>query len=108
MASSKGTQQSSGGGSGEGRRGKIGRRAWMIATAVIFVYTAVLTVRNVITLVRVNHSASLLEQQCDIFSERIRQDSTTLEHLRYAEYLEEYARDRYHMQRVGESVFVVE
>ena len=80
----------------------------MAATAVIFVYTAVLTVRNVVTLVRVNHSASLLEEQRDIFAARIREDSTMLEKLQYDEYLEQYARDRYHMQRVGESVFVVE
>lgn len=92
----------------EGKRGRIGRLSWMIATAVIFVYTAVLTVRNVITVIRVNHSASLLEQQRDIFAERIRQDSTTLEQLKYDEYLEKYARDRYHMQRKGESVFVTE
>lgn len=80
----------------------------MAATAVIFVYTAVLTVRNVVTLVRVNHSASLLEEQRDVFAARIREDSTMLEKLQYDEYLEQYARDRYHMQRVGESVFVVE
>lgn len=107
MARAKDDKRAAEGGS-ESKRGRIGRRAWMIATAIIFVYTAALTVRNVITLIRVNHSASLLEQQCDIFTERIRQDSTMLEHLRYDEYLEEYARDRYHMQRVGESVFVVE
>lgn len=87
---------------------EIGKKIWMAATAVIFVYTAVLTVRNVVTLVRVNHSASLLEEQRDIFAARIREDSTMLEKLQYDEYLEQYARDRYHMQRVGESVFVVE
>lgn len=87
---------------------EIGRKVWMVATAVVFVYTAVLTVRNLITLVKVNRGATILEQQCRLYSSRIHEDSTMLARLKYDEYLEEYARERYHMQREGESVFVVE
>lgn len=86
----------------------VGKKMWLLATAVIFVYTATLTVRNLITLVRVNRSAAALEQQTAFYSERIRSDSLMLERLSYDEYLEGYARERYHMQREGESVYVVE
>lgn len=87
---------------------KFGKILWLAATAVVFVYTAKLTVRNVITLVEVNDDAEKLEQQRDMYAARIKEDSTMLERLKYDEYLEEYARERYHMQREGESVFVVE
>lgn len=86
----------------------IARRVWMVATAVVFVYTAVLTVRNLITLVKVNRGAAILEEQCRLYASRIHEDSTMLERLTYDEHLEYYARERYHMQREGESVFVVE
>ena len=77
-------------------------------TAVIFIFTAVVTVRNLINIVRVNSRISRLEEQYDLYRSRIEQDSTLLERLTYDEYLEQYAREKFHMQKEGEYVYIVE
>lgn len=41
------------------------------------------------------------------YSEKIEQDSALLERLRYDDFLEEYARENYHMQRRGEHVYII-
>ena len=42
------------------------------------------------------------------YRERIAQDSALVEQLRHDDYLEEYARENYHMQRRDEHVYIVE
>ena len=81
---------------------------WTGLTAVVFIYTAVVTVRNLITIVRVNSRISRLEEQYDLYRARIEQDSTLLERLNYDEYLEQYARERFHMQKSDEYIYIVE
>ena len=72
------------------------------------VYTAVLTVRNLVTMISLNHRIGLLEEQRDLFQERITEDSTMLERLNYDEFLEQYARERFHMQRENEYIYIIE
>lgn len=81
---------------------------WTGLTAVIFLYTAVVTVRNLITIIRVNGRTSRLEEQYVLYSSRIEQDSALLEQLNYDEYLEQYAREKFHMQRADEYVYIIE
>lgn len=88
--------------------GKWSKRVWFAVTAVIFIYTAALTVRNLFTFFRTERRISALEEQRDYYLERIREDSTMLERLTYDEYLEQYARERYHMQRPNEYIYIVE
>lgn len=80
----------------------------MCVTAVIFIYTAVLTVRNLITTIKVRHRTSHLEQQRDHYRNRITEDSIMLERLNYDEFLEQYARERFHMQRPNEFIYIME
>ena len=87
---------------------KISKKIWFCVTAVIFVYTAVLTVRNLITAIKVNYRTSNLEEQRDHYRARIQEDSTMLERLKYDEYLEQYARENFHMQRADELIYIVE
>lgn len=87
---------------------KVSRKIWLGITAVIFVYTAVLTVRNLITVIKVEHRIGRLEDQQEMFRQRIEQDSTILERLKYDEYLEQYAREKFHMQRSDEHVYIME
>lgn len=89
-------------------RGKISKKIWFGVTAVIFVYTAVLTVRNLITVVKVEHRIGRLEDQRDHFRARIEQDSTMLMRLEYDEYLEQFAREKFHMQRPDEYIYIME
>lgn len=88
--------------------GKLTKKIWRIAIAVIIVYTAVLTVRNLVTVITVKHRMSRLADQKEQFQARITEDSTMLEHLKYDEYLEQYARERFHMQRPNEYIYIIE
>lgn len=81
---------------------------WLGLTAVIFIYTAVVTIRNLIVIVRVNSRIARLEKQYDLYRGRIDQDSTLLEHLKYDEYLEQFAREKFHMQRYDENIYIIE
>ncbi|MBP3289361.1 MAG: septum formation initiator family protein [Alistipes sp.] len=87
---------------------KWSKRLWLAVTAVIFIYTATLTVRNLFTFFRTERRTKALQEQRDFYLNRIREDSTMLERLSYDEYLEQYARERYHMQRPNEYIYIVE
>lgn len=88
--------------------GKLSKWIWRGVTVVIFIYTAVLIVRNLITVVKVHHRIARLEEQRDHFRARIAEDSTMLSRLQYDEYLEQYAREKYHMQRPNEYIYIME
>lgn len=75
---------------------------------MIFIYTAIVTVRNLVTIYRVNSRISRLEEQYELYRNRIEQDSTLLERLTYDEYLEQYAREKFHMQMADEYIYIVE
>lgn len=79
-----------------------------MAMAVVIVYTAVLTVRNLFTVITVKYRMGHLREQKELFQARITEDSTMLERLKYDEYLEQYARERFHMQRPNEFIYIVE
>ncbi|MBE6198796.1 MAG: septum formation initiator [Rikenellaceae bacterium] len=86
----------------------LSKYLWLGVTAVIFIYTAVVTVRNLVIIVRVNSRIARLEKQYDLYRGRIDQDSTLLEQLKYDEYLEQFAREKFHMQRANENIYIVE
>ena len=68
----------------------LSKYLWLGLTAVIFIYTAVVIVRNLVVIVRVNSRISNLEEQYDLYRSRVDQDSTLLEQLKYDEYLEQF------------------
>ena len=74
---------------------QFGRRFWIVATAVIVVFTVFVVGRNALT------------REQSYYSEKIAQDSTLLERLKYDDYLEEYARENYHMQGRNEHVYII-
>ena len=86
----------------------LSKYLWLGLTAVIFIYTAVVIVRNLVVIVRVNSRISNLEEQYDLYRSRVDQDSTLLEQLKYDEYLEQFAREKFHMQRADERIYIVE
>ena len=86
----------------------LSKYLWLGLTAVIFIYMAVVIVRNLIVIVRVNSRISNLEEQYDLYRSRVDQDSTLLEQLKYDEYLEQFAREKFHMQRADEHIYIVE
>ena len=86
----------------------ISKKIWLCVTAVIFIYTAVMTVRNLITTLKTRRRIARLEEQRDHYRARIAEDSTMLERLNYDEFLEQYARERFHMQRPNEYIYIME
>lgn len=86
----------------------LSKYLWLGLTAVIFIYTAVVIVRNLVVIVRVNSRISNLEEQYDLYRSRVDLDSTLLEQLKYDEYLEQFAREKFHMQRADEHIYIVE
>lgn len=86
----------------------ISKKIWLAITAVILIYTATLTVRNLFTMIKVRHRTSRLEEQRDHYRARIKEDSAMLAQLNYDEFLEKYARERFHMQRPNEFIYIME
>ena len=86
----------------------LSKYLWLGLTAVILFYTAIVTVRNLIVIVRVKSRISNLEEQYDLYRGRVEQDSILLEHLKYDEYLEQFAREKFHMQRADEYIYIIE
>ena len=87
---------------------RLGDRFWITLTTVIILFTLVVIWRNLITVVKVHHRIRLLKREKAMYEERIAKDSTLLEQLQYNEYLEQYAREHYHMQRRNEDVYIME
>ena len=86
---------------------RLGDRFWITLTTVIILFTLVVIGRNLITVVKVHHRIRLLKREKAMYEERIAKDSTLLEQLQYNEYLEQYAREHYHMQRRNEDVYIM-
>lgn len=80
----------------------------MAATAAIFVLTAIVVGRNALHGIRIKRQINALTRERASYRTRIEQDSTLLERLRYDDYLEEYAREHYRMQRRDEHIYILE
>lgn len=87
---------------------RFDKRFWIVTTSIIIIFTVFVVGRNLLHTVKIRHEISVLEREKSRYEQRIEQDSLLLERLRYDDYLEEYARERYRMQRRGEQVFLVE
>ncbi|MEG1611730.1 MAG: septum formation initiator family protein [Alistipes sp.] len=86
---------------------RFGRKSWIVATIVILIFTIFVVGRNVLHAVKIRREIGVLERERDRYQQRIEQDSTLIEQLKYDDYLEEYARENYHMQRAEEHVYIV-
>lgn len=86
---------------------EIGRKFWIALTVVVSVFTALSAGKNLWHAVKVKREIAALRREAAAYREAIERDSTLIERLRYDDYLEEYARERYHMQRPGEKVYII-
>ena len=76
---------------------KLDKRFWVVITCIIVVFTIFIVGRNLLHAIEIRKDIAILEQ-----------DSTLLEELKYDDNLEQFARERYRMQRRGEKVYIVE
>lgn len=87
---------------------RLSRPFWIVLTVVVAVFTAFVVGRNLLHIWKIKRQLALLDREARTYREQIEADSTLLERLRYDDCLEEYARERYHMQRPGEKVYILE
>ena len=64
-------------------------------------FTIFIVGRNLLHAIEIRKDIAILEQERAIYRARIEQDSTLLEELKYDDNLEQFARERYRMQRRG-------
>ena len=86
---------------------QFGRKFWIVATAAIVVFTVFMVGRNALHAVKIKRQINVLTRERAYYSEKIEQDSALLERLRYDDFLEEYVRENYHMQRRDEHVYII-
>ncbi len=86
---------------------RFGRRFWIGATALIVVFSVFVIGRNLLHAVKIKRQIAALTEDRDAYLERIEQDSLLLEHLRYDDYLIEFARETFHMRRSDEHVYIL-
>lgn len=87
---------------------QLGKRFWVTLTTAIILFTLFFIGRNLVTVIKVSHRIRLLKREKARYEERIAEDSTLLENLKYDEYLEQYAREHFHMQRRNEDVYIIQ
>lgn len=80
----------------------------MTVTVVVMAITAYVVVRNLLHAIQIHRQIKSLEQEREHYRAKIEQDSIFLEQLRYNDYLEEFAREKYRMQRRDERVYIIE
>ena len=87
---------------------KLDKRFWVVITCIIVVFTVFIVGRNLLHAIEIKRDIKTLERERETYRVRIEQDSTLLEELKYDDNLEQFARERYRMQRRGEKVYIVE
>ncbi len=87
---------------------RVGKKGWMAVTGIVLFLTALVAGRNLLHAIRTKREIRALEREKQSYLEKIEQDSTLVEQLQYDDSLEEYARERFRMQRRDEQVYIVE
>ena len=87
---------------------KGGRYAWRIAIIAVVVLGIVLISRPLILLIKASAEIRQLNNEKSLYEANIKRDSTLIERLKNDDFLEQYAREKYFMQRKNEQVFIVE
>ena len=87
---------------------QLGKRFWIVVTSSILLFTFFVVGRNALHAVRIKRQIRALTRERDAYKARIAADSILLEQLKYDDFLEEYAREQFRMQRRDEQVYIVE
>lgn len=85
----------------------FGRKFWIGAAMLVILLTLLAAGRNLIHALKIRSQIKELEQEKALYEEKIARDSTLIERLKEDDFLEQYAREHYHMQRKGEKVYII-
>lgn len=86
---------------------EFSRRFWWITTGIVVLFTLVFVGQNLLHVLSLKRDIAKLEGEEEAYLEKIERDSTLVNQLRYDDYLEEYAREQFGMQRTEEEVFII-
>ena len=82
---------------------------WIAVTVVIAICTLYVSIFTIRDTVRMNRQIAVLDKDIARYEAKIESDSIFIESIsKDTSFMEEYARERYHMQRPGETVFILE
>lgn len=87
---------------------KLTKPLWVALTCVVVSFTAYVVVRNLVHIFKSSRRLAALSDEGEEYQRQIEADSTLIEQLHYDDYLEEYARERFQMQRRNERVYIME
>lgn len=83
------------------------RYAWRVSIGALAIVGTVLIVRPLVSLIRTSYEIRQLRNEKAKYEEQLLRDSLFMEQLKSDEFLEQYARETYFMQRPHEQVFIV-
>ena len=82
---------------------------WIALTVVIAICTIYVSIFTIRDTVRMKSQIADLDKEIALYEAKIESDSIFIESIsKDPEFMERYARERYHMQRPGETVFILE
>jgi cell division protein FtsB len=84
------------------------RAFWITLTAGIAIFTIYTSVHTIRDMQQTKRKSIEVDKEIAMYEARIAADSTATENLKSPEYLERYAREELHMQREGETVYIIE
>ncbi len=87
---------------------KIVPNVWRLLTAIVILFTLFIIGRTCLIIIRTYAEIHRLNDEKEYYLQSIAEDSALIERLKYDEYLEQYARENFHMQRGNERVYIVE
>ena len=85
----------------------FGRKFWIGAAMLVILLMLLAAGRNLIHALKIRGQIKELEQEKALYEEKIVRDSTLIERLKEDDFMEQYAREHYHMQRKGEKVYII-
>ena len=92
----------------ESTKERVIRYFWVTLTLAIAIYTVFVSIRTVGDMSRTNSQRALLEVEIRNLEAEISRDSAFIEQIQHSpEFLETFAREHYHMQREGETVYIL-
>ncbi|MBQ3173039.1 MAG: septum formation initiator family protein [Alistipes sp.] len=93
----------------ENRKQKFINYFWVTMTAVIAICTLIVSISTLGDMMRTRNNRRSVERKIAHLEAKIARDSTFIEQITTSpEFMEQYARETYHMQRKGETVYILE
>lgn len=93
----------------KGKRVKYINIFWVALTVVIAICTVVVSISTLGDMLRTRRDRKIVEANIQMLEDKIKSDSIFIHKITTSpEFMEQYARETYHMQSKGETVYIME